>query len=280
MKHSIDNAGKRSQEVWGTNPAGWTHAFGKKLGTKEYFEEVLKGRFKNEHYWLAEFVDYSLWKHKKVLEVGCGAGYDAYMFCKNKADYTGIDITPENIDRTKKHLELYGLSGTIVPMDATALTFQEKFDLVYSFGVLHHIPRIDRALNNIASVMADDGHFYCVLYYKHSFVYWVRWYIPWILKGIFLKQSFEDYFARIEYTESDKKPHVDVYSKNVIKKMWKDAGFGDVTITINQLRKEDLPQWLGLRFVWAKVPESTIVRLGKWIGWYICIKAKKSASLS
>lgn len=275
MKHSAHNAGQRSQAVWGATPAGAAHALDKTVGTKEYFETVLKARFTDEHYWLAEFVDYPAWQYKKVLEVGCGAGYDAYMFCKNGADYTGIDITPENSVRTKKHLSYYNLHGTIMQMDATALNFQEKFDLIYSFGVLHHIPDMSLVLKNIYNRLADDGSFYLVVYNKNSIFYRLTLVMSWLREGYFLKESFKKRLARIESTDSSELPHIDVYSKKNINKILEQAGFKVITTEVHQLDQHHMPHMFKLSWIWSRIPRHWYTFFGRYCGWYIAIKAQK-----
>ena len=100
---------ENSQKVWGATPAGSSFADGFNPGTREFFEKVLKKRSTYELPWLFELVDFAAYKDKRVLELGCGARYDAYEFCRNEAEYTGIDLVPENVARTKKHLSFYGL---------------------------------------------------------------------------------------------------------------------------------------------------------------------------
>ena len=72
------------------------------------FESVLKRRFSEECEWMDEIVHFERFKGKKVLEIGCGAGYDAYQFCRNGAVYIqGIDLTPDNPVIAKKHLSYF-----------------------------------------------------------------------------------------------------------------------------------------------------------------------------
>ena len=88
-----------SERGLGHNPAGHTLGKGLEVGSCEFFETVLKKRIEYEQPWLFELVPFEIMGGKKVLEVGFGAGYDAYEFCRHGAVYSGIDITPENIDR-------------------------------------------------------------------------------------------------------------------------------------------------------------------------------------
>lgn len=98
---ALKNAAKH---VWGKSPAGWVYGKKYKPGTKEFFESVINKTFSYEVEWLDEIVNFNKFKDKKVLEIGCGGGYDAFMFCTAGADYTGIDITQQNPLRTLKHL--------------------------------------------------------------------------------------------------------------------------------------------------------------------------------
>ena len=44
-------------------------------------------------------------------------------------------------------------------------------DLIYSFGVLHHTPNIEKAIANIYKLLADGGTFKLMLYAKNSWKY-------------------------------------------------------------------------------------------------------------
>ena len=87
---------RAAQAVWGASPAGTTHGGGTEPGTREFFERVLELRNSYEIPWLGELVPFAAYRGRAVLEVGCGAGFDAYSFATAGADYTGVDITPQN----------------------------------------------------------------------------------------------------------------------------------------------------------------------------------------
>ena len=146
-----------TKNVWGTNPAGWTFGNGYAKGTREFFFSVLEKRFTLECEWMNEIVRFDRFKRKKVLEIGCGAGYDAYQFCKEGAVYTGIDITPDNPIIAQKHLNSCRLSGKFFEMDVEKLKLHEHYDYIFSFGVLHHTPNINKALKRIYEHLKNDG---------------------------------------------------------------------------------------------------------------------------
>jgi len=115
------------------------------------------------------FSDYA---GKKVLEIGCGGGMDAFMFCKRGADYTGIDLTDKAVEITKKRIHGFGQT---MKMNAEYLDFPDNyFDLVYSFGVIHHTVNPNIVIKEIHRVLKIGGKFYVMLYNKFSFRYLVE----------------------------------------------------------------------------------------------------------
>lgn len=215
--------------------------------------------------------------------MGCGAGYDAYEFCRNGADYTGIDIAPENIERTKKHLSFYGYSPIILEGDAENLEFEdESFDMVFSNGVLHHIPDINKSFREIYRVLRKGGEFWVIVYHKNSIYYWLKLFVfDHILNFGFLKRSFRERLSMVEYTTSDELPIVNVYSRNELEKLLSNNGFNVENLWVRKLVKEDLPM-LALPYIikiqwkiWQNVPQRWLDFIGRRFGWYIIASAKK-----
>ena len=104
---------------------------------------------------IAEFAGFHLWAGKRVLEIGCGIGSDAEEFAKHGAEYVGIDLSDQSIALSKQRFETLGLEGEFHNVDATdaqALAKLGKFDLVYSYGVIHHFPGIDKIIDNVYAV--------------------------------------------------------------------------------------------------------------------------------
>ena len=264
-----------ARQVWGASPAGWVYGEGAALGTKEYFENVIRKRSTYELPWLSEVFPFDKTRGRRVLEVGCGAGYDAYEFCRNGANYTGIDITPENIERTKKHLRLVGFDADTRLGDAENLEFSnESFDLTFSNGVLHHIPNIRKGFDEIHRILKPRGEFWLTLYHKNSVFYrlsiclWAH-----ILKGGFRKLSLEERRSLIEYTASDAMPIVNVYSKAEVQELVQQARFSIEFIGCRKLVHEDFPGTIA-RLI-RPVPQKLLDRLGHVFGWYVVVRARK-----
>ena len=110
-----------------------------------------------------------MFKGKKVLEIGCGTGEDAKRFVGAGAYYTGIDLTRQAIYSTKGKI---GKQGRLEVMNAELLDFPDNyFDLVYSWGVIHHAINPENIINETYRVLKPGGHISIMLYNKPSFRY-------------------------------------------------------------------------------------------------------------
>ena len=104
---------------------------------------------------------------EKVLEVGCGIGTDAVNFARAGARYTGVELSEKSLEIARQRFEVYGLKGTFYPGNAEDLQNvvpAGSYDLVYSFGVLHHTPRPEKAIQAIKSCMTDRSEFRLMMY--------------------------------------------------------------------------------------------------------------------
>ena len=59
------------------------------------------------------------------------------------------DLSEESIKIAKQRLEIFNLDGIVEEANIENYSTQEKFDLVYSFGVLHHTPDTQKAIKNM-----------------------------------------------------------------------------------------------------------------------------------
>ena len=117
------------------------------------------------------FAQFDRWAGKSVLEVGCGIGTEAVNFARGGADYTGVELSEISLDLTRKRFDIYGLKGRFILCNAERLSDhieRNHFDLVYSFGVIHHSPDQRALIEQIRKVIRDDGEFRCMLYAKNS----------------------------------------------------------------------------------------------------------------
>lgn len=127
-----------SQAYWDRQPCNSRHS---KLepGTRAYFLEVAaRKRYAEPH--VPAFASFQEWRGKRVLEIGCGLGVDAVSFCDAGAIYTGVDFSPRTCALARSHLREMDAVGEILQLNVERDPLPSgRWDLVYSFGVLHHL---------------------------------------------------------------------------------------------------------------------------------------------
>lgn len=113
-------------------------------------------------------------KGKNTLEIGLGQGADAEVIARAGAIYNGLDLTAAAVDRVKTRFRIKKLSyDKVVQGSALEIPFPDNsFDIVFSHGVLHHIPNIGQAQKEIERVLKPNGELIVMLYARHSFNYW------------------------------------------------------------------------------------------------------------
>tara|TARA_Y100001968_G_scaffold332789_1_gene392263 strand:+ start:3321 stop:4262 length:942 start_codon:yes stop_codon:yes gene_type:complete len=119
-------------------------------------------------------VDESWFKGKKVLDAGCGNGRWSYGFAKMGADITCIDINQSAIEETKKALVSFNVNKTFIQTSLEDLPNHlndETFDLVFSWGVLHHTKKFNQSFENICRYCKEQGLLYLYLYGRESISY-------------------------------------------------------------------------------------------------------------
>jgi ubiquinone/menaquinone biosynthesis C-methylase UbiE len=155
------------REFWTNNPNLINEASSER-GTLDFFRQVDESR-KQTHWPLYEIVPFSTTEGLDVLEIGCGLGTDAVEFAKSGARYTGIDLTEPAVNLTREKLKAYGLPGCTRQADAEELPFpDESFDVVYSWGVIHHTPDTERCVAEIRRVLRPGGKLMLMLYHAHG----------------------------------------------------------------------------------------------------------------
>jgi SAM-dependent methyltransferase len=119
-----------------------------------------------------------------VLEIGVGLGADHQLFAQAGARLSGIDLTGRAVAHARKRLALFGLESNLKVADAESLPFAaESFDLVYSWGVLHHSTDTPRAIDEAWRVIRKGGQARIMIYHKRSLVGYMLWFRYGLLSG-------------------------------------------------------------------------------------------------
>lgn len=132
-------------------------------------------RYELEPY-IPGFADFESVRGLSVLEIGVGLGADHQLFAEAGADLHGIDITPRAIEHTQRRLNARGLHSDLRVADAEHLPYpDDAFDVVYSWGVIHHSPDTPAAAREIMRVLRPGGRFAVMIYHWHSLVGYMLW---------------------------------------------------------------------------------------------------------
>lgn len=160
-------------EFWSKEPCG-SYEINSCKNKRDFFKKYRKFRY-SLLWHIPALVPFQEVKGKNVLEIGCGNGADGVMFAINGADYTGVDLTQTAVDAAREHFELLGLKGTFQIENAEQLSFDDNtFDMIYSYGVLHHTYSPAKAVMEVYRVLKPDGKAVIMLYHKNSFNYYIR----------------------------------------------------------------------------------------------------------
>lgn len=157
-------------DFWSTHQPG-LHVTESEAGSEAFYREVEERRYRLEAH-IPEFARFSEWTGRDVLEAGCGIGTDGAQFAKYGARYTGLDQSELALTLARRGFELRGLSGRFVSGSVTEMPFEdESFDLVYSFGVIHHSPHTEQAVAEFYRVLRPGGMALVMLYHRGSLNY-------------------------------------------------------------------------------------------------------------
>lgn len=139
-----------------------------------FFTEYDAWRYDQERHILG-CLDGIDWRGRDVLEIGIGQGADSEQLIRRGATWSGLDLTQEAVDRVRTRLQLRALPfAALTRGSALKIPFPDhSFDIVFSHGVLHHIPGIEQAQAEIHRVLRPGGQLVAMLYARRSLNYQV-----------------------------------------------------------------------------------------------------------
>jgi SAM-dependent methyltransferase len=195
-------------DFWEQESCGEVYARGS--STREQLAAQFAARYALEPY-LPPFARFADARGLRVLEVGVGMGADHLRFAREQpAVLVGLDLTARALLHTRDRLTDDGWPARLLRGDAERLPFRDgSFDLVFSWGVLHHTPAVARAIAEVHRVLAPDGRARVMLYHRRSWtvdMLWLRYALatgrPWrsrrAIVARFLESPGTQAFTRTE----------------------------------------------------------------------------------
>ena len=249
------------EKFWDARPCNIRHS--KKLvGSREYFDEVERKKYFVEPH-ILEFANFEKWNNKRVLEIGCGIGTDAINFARNGAVYTGVELSNESLKLALQRFEVFGLKGNLNRGNCERLEdFLEPqtFDLIYSFGVLHHTPDISMALRSLKNFCHESTTIKIMVYATNSY-----------------KQKMID--AGMDQPEAQFGcPIANTYEVSEITRLLAESGIQIINIKqahIFPYQIEPYKEGIYLKQPWFEnMPDEIFQVLENNFGWHLLVEAK------
>lgn len=262
------------RDFWDKRPCNIHHS-NAKIGSKKYFEEVEKRKYFVEPH-IPKFANFNDWKNKKVLEIGCGIGTDTMSFARAGAFVTVVELSKKSLEITRKRARVFGFQNKIKFYFANAeelsrLVPVKSYDLIYSFGVIHHSPHPEKIINEIKKYCNKNTVVKIMVYYRYS------WKVLWILfkygKGTFWKL---DQLIAENSEAATGSPVTYVFSKREAKRLLK--GFRITDLKVDHIFPYSIPEYIKYKYriVWyfRILPKNIFRWLETNFGWHLLITAE------
>lgn len=176
---------ERVRDYWEREPCGTGESIAgdSEPGSRDWFERIESHRYEVEPF-IHQVAQFTRHRGKKVLEVGVGAGTDHLQWARAGCECFGVDLTEAGIETTRKRLSCYGFESRLKRLDAERLPYEDAtFDIVYSWGVIHHSEKPEQITAEIHRVLKPGGAFIGMVYGRRSLLVLKLWVRQALLKG-------------------------------------------------------------------------------------------------
>ncbi|HMP00858.1 MAG TPA: class I SAM-dependent methyltransferase [Gemmatales bacterium] len=264
------------QDYWNRRPCNIRHS-PKPVGSREYFDEVEKRKYFVEPH-IPSFADFPRWAGKRVLEIGCGIGTDTLNFARHGAQVTAVDLSEKSLEVARQRAEVFGLSDRIRFYQANGEELSqvvpvESYDLIYSFGVIHHTPHPGKVVAQLRDY-AHPGTTLKVMVY-HRWSYKVMWIMTkygklqfWKTNEIVTQHAEAQFGCPIAY----------IYSRSEGRQLVEEHGFKVRDLFVDHIFPYVIPEYVQYRYrkVWyfRWMPQWLFRALERRLGWHLCLTAE------
>ncbi|MDR1741726.1 MAG: class I SAM-dependent methyltransferase [Synergistaceae bacterium] len=261
------------RSYWNARPCNIRHS-NKEVGTKEYFDEVEKRKYFVEPH-IPLFAEFDRWRGKKVLEVGCGIGTDTISFARAGADVTAVDLSDESLKIAARRAEVFGLTDRIRFYRANAEELSstvpvERYDLVYSFGVIHHTPHPRAAIEQIKKYMDAESLLKLMVYHR----------ISWKVGAILASRGFRFWALDKWIAENSEAqtgcPVTYTYTKRSVETLL--SGMTIESMFVDHIFPYDVEKYKAYIYIYIWyfniLPRPFFRFLERRLGWHLCVNAR------
>ncbi len=240
----MESLKNKVMDFWNETPCSLRNKGANSEGSKESFQLIAEDRYQGDSF-MKDVVPFHAMKGLKTLEVGCGLGTDLVQFAKAEANTYALDLSKNSLYLAKQNLANHNLSSKLIHADAENIPYEDaSFDLIYSWGCLHHTETPEKAFKELYRILKPGGKILIMLYHKYSLVTLQAY----LLYGLFKGKPFcslDEILAN--HIES---PGTKAYSMNQIKKLFAAFTALEVKPIITRYdlrygRFSYLPSWVG-----------------------------------
>ena len=266
----------RVRSYWNERPCNIRHS-PREVGTREYFDEVEQRKYFVEPH-IPGFAQFERWRGKKVLEIGCGIGTDTISFARQGAHVTAVDLSEKSIEVARRRAEVFGLQDRIRFFHGNAeelSTFVpvEPFDLVYSFGVIHHTPHPGAVLDELRKFVTPESTLKVMVYNRRS------WKVLWIVAVYGKGQFWRERELTATYSEAQTGcPVTYAYTPSEGRQWLREHGFTATEVFADHIFPYSIPEYKEYRYkrVWyfRILPHPLFRALERSFGWHLCMTAR------
>jgi len=257
------------RDFWNAEPCGTRY-----LEQAEDFEAHRRARYQLELH-IFEFAQFQASQGLRVLEVGVGMGADYLEWLKAGAHATGVDLSAASLEKARGRCEQAGFEPDLRLADAEQLPFPDNsFDVVYSYGVMHHSPNTQECVLEALRVLKPRGQARIMVYHHPSITGLMLWLRYGILRGESLRQSV---FNHLE------SPGTKTYTKTEASALMKDFQNVQTSVVFSPgdllLHQPSVRFQSGFyRMVWRVFPRKLVRALCRRWGLFLLISATKPAA--
>lgn len=272
-----DRSIDRVREYWNRRPCNIRHS-PEPVGTRAYFDQVEARKYFVEPH-IPRFAQFERWAGRRVLEIGCGIGTDTMNFARAGARVTAVDLSSTSLDLARRRAETFGLQDRITFVEANAerlsdFVAPEKYDLVYSFGVIHHTPNPSQALDQIRRFFVGPQSTLKLMVYH-------RWSSK--VFGILVREARGAFWrlneAVARHSEAQTGcPVTYTYTRRSMRQWLEASGFAVEEIFADHIFPYRIPEYVEYRYVKAfpfnTLPAPAMRALEHRLGWHLCATAR------
>jgi 2-polyprenyl-3-methyl-5-hydroxy-6-metoxy-1,4-benzoquinol methylase len=263
-------------DYWNRRPCNIRHS-PKPVGTREYFNEVEARKYYVEYH-IPRFAEFPRWEGKRVLEIGCGIGTDTINFARHGAHVTAVDLTEKSLDVARQRARVFGLEDRIQFYQANAEELYnsvpvEPYDLVYSFGVIHHTPHPERALQAIRRYMHAGSEIKIMVYHRRS------WKVMWMLlrSGKLKFWKVGELIAKHSEAETGC-PITYSYTRREGRRLLEEQGFAVTDVWADHIFPYVVREYKEYRYCkewyFRWMPRPLFRALERGFGWHLCLTGR------